>query len=105
MTFLCSVSSLMTTTEAVVSELPNDNKDTPAMAGGMGGMGYWPASIDLVALENKDWCWTLTAPPFLLNYLVCEGIFVTIVRDRDVGIWKCDCYNSNYKIFGTIFTS
>ncbi|KAL5194281.1 Chaperonin CPN60-2, mitochondrial [Glycine soja] len=35
-----SVSSLMTTTEAVVSELPNDNKDTPAMAGGMGGMGY-----------------------------------------------------------------
>lgn len=40
MTFLCSVSSLMTTTEAVVSELPNDNKDTPAMAGGMGGMGY-----------------------------------------------------------------
>ncbi|KAL2993601.1 hypothetical protein AAZX31_10G121700 [Glycine max] len=35
-----SVSSLMTTTEAVVSELPNDDKDTPAMAGGMGGMGY-----------------------------------------------------------------
>ncbi|QCE05569.1 chaperonin CPN60-2, mitochondrial-like [Vigna unguiculata] len=35
-----SVSSLMTTTEAVVSELPKDDKDTPAMAGGMGGMGY-----------------------------------------------------------------
>ncbi|BAT96196.1 hypothetical protein VIGAN_08309300 [Vigna angularis var. angularis] len=35
-----SVSSLMTTTEAVVSELPKDDKDTPAMAGGMGGMDY-----------------------------------------------------------------
>ncbi|KAJ1401705.1 TCP-1-like chaperonin intermediate domain superfamily [Sesbania bispinosa] len=35
-----SVSSLMTTTEAVVSELPKDEKDAPAMAGGMGGMDY-----------------------------------------------------------------
>ncbi|KAK7355340.1 hypothetical protein VNO80_14595 [Phaseolus coccineus] len=35
-----SVSSLMTTTEAVVSELPKDDKDIPAMAGGMGGMDY-----------------------------------------------------------------
>ncbi|KAG4983799.1 hypothetical protein AAZX31_10G182700 [Glycine max] len=33
-----SVSSLMTTTEAIVSELPKDDKDVPAM-GGMGGMG------------------------------------------------------------------
>ncbi|GLT47535.1 hypothetical protein SLA2020_212250 [Shorea laevis] len=33
-----SVSSLMTTTEAVVSELPKDEKEVPAM-GGMGGMG------------------------------------------------------------------
>ncbi|KAJ1435753.1 TCP-1-like chaperonin intermediate domain superfamily [Sesbania bispinosa] len=32
-----SVSSLMTTTEAVVSELPKE--DVPAMAGGMGGIG------------------------------------------------------------------
>ncbi|QCE07754.1 chaperonin GroEL [Vigna unguiculata] len=35
-----SVSSLMTTTEAVVSELPKDDKDVPAMGGGMGGMDY-----------------------------------------------------------------
>ncbi|WJX20059.1 Chaperonin cpn60, mitochondrial [Trifolium repens] len=35
-----SVSSLMTTTEAVVSELPKDDKDGPAMPGGMGGMDY-----------------------------------------------------------------
>ncbi|XP_027366764.1 chaperonin CPN60-2, mitochondrial-like isoform X1 [Abrus precatorius] len=34
-----SVSSLMTTTEAVVAELPKDDKDVPAMPGGMGGMG------------------------------------------------------------------
>ncbi|MED6221746.1 hypothetical protein PIB30_057716 [Stylosanthes scabra] len=33
-----SVSSLMTTTEAVVSELPKDD-EAPSMAGGMGGMG------------------------------------------------------------------
>ncbi|KHN00995.1 chaperonin CPN60-2, mitochondrial [Glycine soja] len=35
-----SVSSLMTTTEAVVSELPKDDKDVPAMGGGIGGMDY-----------------------------------------------------------------
>ncbi|XP_038720329.1 chaperonin CPN60-2, mitochondrial [Tripterygium wilfordii] len=35
-----SVSSLMTTTEAVVSELPKDEKEVPAMGGGMGGMDY-----------------------------------------------------------------
>lgn len=35
----CSVSSLLTTTEAVVVELPSD-KDPPAMGGGMGGMDY-----------------------------------------------------------------
>ncbi|KAK7278560.1 hypothetical protein RJT34_23592 [Clitoria ternatea] len=35
-----SVSSLMTTTEAVVSELPKDDKDVPAMGAGMGGMDY-----------------------------------------------------------------
>ncbi|XP_072963726.1 chaperonin CPN60-2, mitochondrial [Typha angustifolia] len=35
-----SVSSLMTTTEAVVVELPKEEKDTPAMGGGMGGMDY-----------------------------------------------------------------
>ncbi|XP_044500887.1 chaperonin CPN60, mitochondrial [Mangifera indica] len=34
-----SVSSLMTTTEAVVVELPKDEKEAPAMGGGMGGMG------------------------------------------------------------------
>ncbi|KAF5198052.1 60 kDa chaperonin [Thalictrum thalictroides] len=35
-----SVSSLMTTTEAVVVELPKDEKEAPSMGGGMGGMGY-----------------------------------------------------------------
>ncbi|XP_078173582.1 heat shock protein 60 isoform X2 [Carex rostrata] len=35
-----SVSSLMTTTEAVVVELPKDEKDGPPMGGGMGGMDY-----------------------------------------------------------------
>ncbi|CAL9098607.1 unnamed protein product [Musa textilis] len=35
-----SVSSLMTTTEAVVVELPKDEKETPAMGPGMGGMDY-----------------------------------------------------------------
>ncbi|CAI8603880.1 unnamed protein product [Vicia faba] len=34
-----SVSSLMTTTEAIVYELPSDDKDGSAMPGGMGGMG------------------------------------------------------------------
>ncbi|KAK2403747.1 hypothetical protein P8452_09658 [Trifolium repens] len=34
-----SVSSLMTTTEAIVSDLPSDDKDGSAMPGGMGGMG------------------------------------------------------------------
>lgn len=29
----------MTTTEAVVVELPKDEKEVPAMGGGMGGMG------------------------------------------------------------------
>ncbi|KAL6191914.1 hypothetical protein ACLB2K_038303 [Fragaria x ananassa] len=35
-----SISSLLTTTEAVVVELPSD-KETPAMGGGMGGMGAY----------------------------------------------------------------
>ncbi|XVE81468.1 hypothetical protein DITRI_Ditri15bG0066600 [Diplodiscus trichospermus] len=35
-----SVSSLMTTTEAIVVELPKDEKDVAAMPGGMGGMDY-----------------------------------------------------------------
>ncbi|KAE8670267.1 Chaperonin CPN60-2 [Hibiscus syriacus] len=35
-----SVSSLMTTTEAVVVELPKDEKEVPAMPSGMGGMDY-----------------------------------------------------------------
>nr|AZJ17858.1 chaperonin CPN60-2 [Cucurbita moschata] len=35
-----SVSSLMTTTEAIVVELPKDEKEVPAMGGGMGGMDY-----------------------------------------------------------------
>ncbi|KMZ67105.1 Chaperonin CPN60-2, mitochondrial [Zostera marina] len=35
-----SVSSLMTTTEAVVTELPKDEKDASPMPGGMGGMDY-----------------------------------------------------------------
>ncbi|KAF3951824.1 hypothetical protein ACB098_02G098400 [Castanea mollissima] len=34
-----SVSSLMTTTEAIVTEIPKDDKEAPAMGGGMGGMG------------------------------------------------------------------
>jgi chaperonin GroEL len=29
----------MTTTEAIVSDLPSDDKDGSAMPGGMGGMG------------------------------------------------------------------
>ena len=37
---LCSVSSLMTTTEAVVVELPKDEKESPAMGGGMTDLGY-----------------------------------------------------------------
>ncbi|KAL8162850.1 hypothetical protein V2J09_014339 [Rumex salicifolius] len=35
-----SVSSLMTTTEAVIADLPKDEKEGPAMGGGMGDMGY-----------------------------------------------------------------
>ncbi|GAA0141828.1 hypothetical protein LIER_02880 [Lithospermum erythrorhizon] len=35
-----SVSSLLTTTEAVVVDLPKDEKEGPAMPGGMGGMEY-----------------------------------------------------------------
>uniref|UniRef100_A0A7N0UUP6 Heat shock protein 60 n=1 Tax=Kalanchoe fedtschenkoi TaxID=63787 RepID=A0A7N0UUP6_KALFE len=35
-----SVSSLMTTTEAVIVELPKEEKEMPAMGGGMGGMDY-----------------------------------------------------------------
>lgn len=31
----------MTTTEAVVAELPKDDKEAPAMGGGMSGMDYW----------------------------------------------------------------
>ncbi|KAL7585612.1 chaperonin CPN60-2, mitochondrial [Lactuca sativa] len=34
-----SVSSLLTTTEAVIVELPRDEKEAPAMGPGMGGMG------------------------------------------------------------------
>lgn len=34
-----SVSSLMTTTEAVISELPKEEKAMPPMGSGMGGMG------------------------------------------------------------------
>lgn len=36
----CSISSLLTTTEAVVVELPKDEKEAPGMGGGMGGMDY-----------------------------------------------------------------
>uniref|UniRef100_A0A0C9RLB0 TSA: Wollemia nobilis Ref_Wollemi_Transcript_12559_2249 transcribed RNA sequence n=1 Tax=Wollemia nobilis TaxID=56998 RepID=A0A0C9RLB0_9CONI len=35
-----SVSSMMTTTEAVVVEIPKDEKEVPGMGGGMGGMDY-----------------------------------------------------------------
>ncbi|KAA3474892.1 chaperonin CPN60-2, mitochondrial [Gossypium australe] len=35
-----SVSSLMTTTEAIVTELPKDDKEGAASAGGMGGLDY-----------------------------------------------------------------
>ncbi|MCU1267153.1 MAG: chaperonin GroEL [Acidobacteria bacterium] len=34
-----SIAGLMLTTEAMVSELPDDDKSSPAMPGGMGGMG------------------------------------------------------------------
>lgn len=37
--FSCSVSSLMTTTEAIVVELPKEEKEAAAGMGGMGGMG------------------------------------------------------------------
>ena len=37
--FICSVSSLMTTTEAIIVEIPKEEKEAPAM-GGMGGMDY-----------------------------------------------------------------
>ncbi|KAI3915053.1 hypothetical protein MKW92_020705 [Papaver armeniacum] len=40
LTDAASVSSLMTTTEAIVVELPKDDKEMPAMGGGMGGMDY-----------------------------------------------------------------
>jgi chaperonin GroEL len=33
-----SIAGLMLTTEAMVSELPDDEKGSPAMPGGMGGM-------------------------------------------------------------------
>ena len=33
-----SIAGLMLTTEAMVSELPDDDKGSPAMPGGMGGM-------------------------------------------------------------------
>lgn len=36
---VCSVSSLMTTTEAVVFEMPKDEKEGPPMGGPGGGMG------------------------------------------------------------------
>ncbi|CAA3009249.1 chaperonin CPN60-2, mitochondrial [Olea europaea subsp. europaea] len=39
LTDAASVSSLMTTTEAIVVELPKDEKPAPEMGGGMGGMG------------------------------------------------------------------
>ncbi|KAJ6803462.1 chaperonin CPN60-2, mitochondrial [Iris pallida] len=35
-----SISSLMTTTEAIVVEFPKEEKDLPPMGGGMGGMDY-----------------------------------------------------------------
>ena len=35
----CNVASLMTTTEAVVVKIPKDEKEAPAMGGGMGGRG------------------------------------------------------------------
>jgi len=35
-----SVSSLLTTTECVIVELPKDEKEGPGMGGGMGGMDY-----------------------------------------------------------------
>ena len=36
----CSVSSLMTTTEAIDTELPKDEKEGAATPGGMGGLDY-----------------------------------------------------------------
>ncbi|CAI9776947.1 unnamed protein product [Fraxinus pennsylvanica] len=40
LTDAASVSSLMTTTEAIVVEQPKDEKAAPDMGGGMGGMDY-----------------------------------------------------------------
>lgn len=54
----CSVSSLMTTTEAIVVELPKD-EETPAMGGGgmggMGGMDYWQAHPIQIAAHKLFW--------------------------------------------------
>jgi chaperonin GroEL len=36
----CSVSSLMTTTESIIVEIPKEEAPAPAMGGGMGGMDY-----------------------------------------------------------------
>jgi chaperonin GroEL len=30
----------MTTTEAIITEIPSNDKEAPAMGGGMGGMDY-----------------------------------------------------------------
>lgn len=55
----------MTTTEAVVVELPKDEKETPAMGGGgMGGMDYWglrhpnpysPSKNIIIFCPHKNW--------------------------------------------------
>lgn len=45
----------MTTTEAVVTEIPKDEKEAPAMGGGMGGMGgmdYWGPFLVI----QQDFC-------------------------------------------------
>jgi chaperonin GroEL len=34
-----SIASLLLTTEALISEIPEEKKDAPAMPGGGGGMG------------------------------------------------------------------
>lgn len=55
----------MTTTEAVVTEIPKDEKEVPAMGGGMGGMGgmdFWgsflvlQSSNSLIIFSIYTWC-------------------------------------------------
>ncbi len=50
-----SIASLLLTTEALVSEIPEEKKDAPAMpgGGGMGGM-YWQLDIAECGIRNSE---------------------------------------------------